>query len=165
MKIEEEVVTRATPRKAWDLISDPSLHTLWNPHIVATDTAGSDTPGPGQRYRVTYELSGKRTELEAQVIEFSPETRWVARLEERIHGTGEHFDRYMVEQYTLAPHRGGTRVRHEVVIHHSGVNVFLRALIWFVMKTGKPQGQPFLDRFRELAEDEGPAGSHAAGAS
>jgi hypothetical protein len=45
-------------------------------------------------------------------------------------------------------------VRHRIVIHHSGVNVFVRALVWLIMKTGKPQGEPFLERFRRIVEDE-----------
>lgn len=154
MLIREDVVTSATPERAWELIRDPAVHGLWNQHIVGTEIFGSGTPEIGLRYRVTYELSGRRNELDAQITEFMPGERWVARLEERLKGDGRNFERNMVESYVLTRSGGKTHVRHEVHIHHDGVHPLLKALIWFVMKFGRPVGQPMMDKFRELAEDK-----------
>jgi hypothetical protein len=45
-------------------------------------------------------------------------------------------------------------VRHDVRVRHSGVNLFWRFVIWLISRTGRPTGQPFMDRFRELAESD-----------
>jgi hypothetical protein len=45
-------------------------------------------------------------------------------------------------------------VRHDVRIFRSGINIWLRFLIWLVMRTGKPSGKTHMERFRELVESE-----------
>lgn len=155
MLIREDVITRATPQRAWELLSDPSLHTLWNPRIVDTNVWGSDAPGLGYKYRVTLELSGRRTEFDAEIVEFTSPTRFVARLEERNKGDGKNLDRYVIESYDVMTRRAGTYVNHEVRIHHSGVNIFLRMLVWLIMKVGRPTEKTIMRRFAEIAEDDG----------
>ena len=124
MTITEDVVTRATPEKAWSSSPIRSLHTLWNPRIVRTEPSSADDSRHGPALAgVTYEMSGKSTTFDASVIEFESPSRWVARLEESAHGTGDNFGRYMEESYTLTRSGDRTRVHHRVVIHHSGVNV------------------------------------------
>jgi uncharacterized protein YndB with AHSA1/START domain len=156
MRIHEEVVTRAAPARVWEMISDPSIHGLWNPRIVDTDAPSHGPIRVGQRYRITYELSGRTSEFEAEVVEMVPEQRFVARLEERFKGDGSNWQRFMEERYTLAPRGDRTRVVHEVHIHHPGIHPLLRLLVWFIMTFGKPQGQTFMERFAELAEDRKP---------
>jgi len=160
--IREDVVTRASSERAWELLSNPSLHDLWNPRIVATEMSGSGPLGLGSRYRVTYTLSGRRSEFDAEIVEWSPPWRFSARLEERVKGDGRDWKRFVEERYTLTRRGDRTHVRHQVRIHASGVNILLRLLIWLVLRTGRPQGQPFMERFRELAESPDPQvkGSH-----
>lgn len=154
MRIREETDARVTPEKAWELIADPSLHALWNSHIVGTVISSGNAPQRGFRYRVTYELKGNRTEFDAEITEFDPPHRLGVRLEERFKGDGKNWDRFMEESYTLTPRGDQTHVLHDVRINHSGVPLLLRFLIWFIMTTGKPVGPTFMERFRELAESE-----------
>jgi uncharacterized protein YndB with AHSA1/START domain len=156
MLIREDVITRATPERAWELISDPSLHDLWNSHIVSTEVPSTERPAQGLRYRVTYELSGRRNEFDAEITEFSPPHRFVARLEERVKGDGKNWERFAVESYVLTPRGSTTHVRHEVRIEHAGEGVLIRLLVWLISRFGKPTGKPFMERFRELAEDDAP---------
>jgi len=160
--IREEVLTRATPERAWELLSDPAMHSLWNPCIVATEAPGTGPPGLGFRYRVTYEMAGRRDQFDAEVTEFSPPVRFCARLKARVQGRGESY-RGSIESYTIAPRRGGARVRHEIRADLSGVNGFLRLLIGFLSRFGRPQGDPFLERFRQVAEEEGEEGKASLG--
>lgn len=152
--IREDVATRVPPERAWEMLSDPSLHAQWNPRIVSTKIVSPGPPAQGFRYRVTYELSGRRNEMEAQIIEFSPPLRFVARLEERVKGDGRNWQRFVVETYLLTRSGDRTLIRHEIRVHHAGLNPFLRLLIWFISRTGRPTGQPFMERFRELVESQ-----------
>jgi hypothetical protein len=156
MLIQEQVDTAVTPDRAWELIRDPWLHGRWNSNILETEVLTQGPAALGFRYRVTYELSGKKTQFDAEITEFRPGERWTARLEERVKGDGRHFDRYMVESYTIHPQVHGAHVVHEVHIHNSGVHPALRFMAWLVMKTGRPVGKPFMERFRELAEGSAP---------
>jgi uncharacterized protein YndB with AHSA1/START domain len=150
MLIREEIDVHVPPERAWELISDPALHAKWNPHVVATENSG--TLALGSRYRVTYELSGRRSEFDAEVTEFAAPTRFVARLEERDKGDGKNWQRFIEESYTLKRHGERTHIRHDANIQHSGINTFLRILIWLIMHMGKPQHPTVLERFRDLAE-------------
>jgi uncharacterized protein YndB with AHSA1/START domain len=161
--IREDIVTRASPERIWELLSDPSLHGLWNPHVVSTEAWGSGTRGTGFRYRVTYELSGKQSEFDAEITEFSPPLRFAARLEERVKADGKNWQRFVEETYRVTRRGQGAHVRHEVRIHHSGINVLWRILIWLILRTGKPQGQTIMERFRQLAEGEATPAALAAG--
>ena len=153
--IREEVQTRVTPERAWELLSDPALHSLWNPRIVATEVSGAGPPGLGFQYRVTYELAGRRDQFDAEVTEFSPPVRFSARLKARAQVRGQSWNRGSIESYTIEPRRDGVRVRHEIRVDLSGANGFLQLLTGLLSRLGPPQGDPFLERFREVAEDEG----------
>lgn len=156
MRIREDVLTRATPAQAWELVRDPELHELWNPRIVETEAISPPPPGLGSRYRVSYELGGRRSMFDAEIVEFEAPLRFCARLTERFQGDGRNSNRVFEERYTLTARGERTHVRHDVLIQQSGVHPLLRFLVWFIMKTGKPVGRPFMDRFRELAESPSP---------
>lgn len=156
MRIREDVLTSASPERVWELAQDPTLHDLWNPHIVKTEIVGDETPRLGLRYRVEYELSGRRNEYEGEITEFSPPHHFAARLEERFQGDGSHHERFVEERYEITRRGARTHVLHDIHIHHSGVHPLLQLLIAFVMRFGKPVGQPVMERFRELAESDEP---------
>ena len=156
MHLHEDVVTRATPERVWELIADPANHGRWNPHVVGTEQISGGAPAFGSRYRVTYELSGRRAEFDAVVVEFSPLTRWAARLEERSKGDGRNFGRYMTETYTVTPRGGLLHVAHDVEIALAGVPLWLRALVWMIQKLGRPTTPTIMQRFGELAEGASP---------
>src|SRR5512147_2101817 len=117
MRIREESTMRADAGRAWALVCDPRRHGEWNPRIVATEVYGDGVPGRGMRYRITYEMSGRQSEFDAEVVEFTPAVRWAARLVERDQGDGGHMGRFMLESYVLEPRGGGTHVVHDVDIH------------------------------------------------
>ena len=165
MHIREQVVTTAGPGRAWELIADVSIHGLWNPHVVDTQAWTAASPGVGSRYRVTYELSGRRNDYDAEIVEWVPEQRFGARLEERVKGDGANLARYVVETYTIERRGSGTRVVHDVRIHHDGLPWYLRALIALVMATGHPVGKTVMQQFAELAESEGSPAAKPARAS
>lgn len=165
MRIREEVTTQATPEQAWAMLCDPARHGSWNLRITATEIYGSGEPGFGMRYRVSYDLSGRSSQFDAEITEFSPPTRLAAKLVERATGDGAHMDRYMVESYDVSQHGGRTRVVHQVDIHAPGINIFLRALIWLIMHAGRSTGQTYMEKFAQLVEAagrEGSAGSRPA---
>ena len=164
MRVREDVLTKVPPERAWELLADPELHSLWNPRITRT-TLGSRGPiGKGFRYRVQYDMGKGATEFDAEILEFDPPRRFVARLEERVKSTPESRKRWCEERYELQPAGAGAYVLHEVIVHHSGVPWPIRAIFWFVMRFGEPVGKTYMEAFAELAEDqvEAAAGTGAA---
>jgi uncharacterized protein YndB with AHSA1/START domain len=153
MRIREQTVTKATPEQVWALLSEPVRHGAWNPRIIATEIDASRRAGLGTRYRITYQMSGRSSQFDAEIVEFAPPRRFVARLEERFKGDGRNWRRFMVESYDVTPGPGGTRVVHDVRIHFPGINLILRALVWLIMRAGHPTGPTFMETFGHLAEE------------
>ncbi len=157
MRIREQVLTPAAPEQAWALIRDLARHHEWNPKITATEVSGSGEPGVGTRYRITYTMSGRANEYEAEVTEWSPPHAFAARLEERVKGDGRNAARYMLERYDVTPVGARTRVVHDVRVVHSGIPLPLRILIWVIMHLGRPTEPTVMQTFAALAEKESAA--------
>ena len=162
MLIREEATTRATPEQVWAMLCDPARHGSWNPRITGTEVYGSGEPGYGMRYRITYDMSGRSSQFDAEITEFSPPTRFAAKLTERATGDGSNMDRYMVESYDVSQQRGRTRVVHQVNIHAPGINVFLRALIWLIMHAGHSTRQTYMEKFARLVEASAATGNQGS---
>lgn len=90
----------------------------------------------GFPYRITYALSGKPSELDAEILEYHPPARLAIRL------TRGRFSRtdYVYETYELIPMDGATRP------------LLFRILIWFVRRFGKSTGKSYLAGVKALAE-------------
>jgi hypothetical protein len=54
--------------------------------------------------------------------------------------------------YQLSTTVEGTLLEQRVEIHNSGINIFLRLLISFISRFGKPTGQKYLEKLKELVE-------------
>lgn len=162
MLILEEITVQTGPEHAWELLSDPSCHGLWIPHIVATKASSHGPAGRGFRYRVTYEMAGRRSEFDAEVTEFEPPLMYGARLSSRVQGLGQRWDREVFERYRIEARESGCHVRHEVQIDLRGVNPLIRGLIWVLSRFGRPRGLPFLQKFRRVAESEVQTGAARA---
>jgi hypothetical protein len=159
MHIREQGMTTATPERCWELLSDVTRHGQWNAHVVDTQAWDGRVTGVGSRFRVTYELSGKRNEYDAEIVEWVPGSRFAARLEARVKGDGAHADQFVIESYRLEPARGGTRVVHDVRIEHDGLPWYWKLLVAFILTFGHPVGPSLLAGFASLAEAGDPAGA------
>lgn len=151
MRVREDVWANASPDRCWELVADPARHGLWNPRITRTVREGTGELRRGSRYRVRYDAGADAREFDAEVLVLEPGRRFVARLEEAVKSSPEARERWCEERYELTPRRGGTHVLHEVHVHHSGVPWPVRALVWLVMRLGRPAGATYMQRFGELA--------------
>lgn len=155
MRVREDAIAKVPAERAWSILADPGLHSLWNPRITRTTRMGFGPWGVGSRYRVQYDLGRGAVEFDAEIAEFRPPSLLVARLEERARPSGAEVRRRWVEErYELRPAGAHTYVLHEVVVHHSGVPWPLRALVWLIMRFGEPVGQTYMEKFAELAEGD-----------
>ncbi len=164
MRVREEAIAKVPAERAWSILADPELHSLWNPRILRTVRSGFGPWTVGSRYRIRYDLGRGAVEFDAEITEFRPPALLVARLEERVRPSEPDARRRWVEErYELRPAGPHTRVVHEVVVHHSGVPWPLRALVWLIMRFGEPVGQTYMEKFAELAEGDLALASPASG--
>lgn len=148
MTLEESVEIRRPPEKVWEVLENPETMKQWNPNVKNVVLHNWGARSKGFRYRITYALSGKANELDAEIVEYDPPRRLVIKL------TGGRLSRkdYVHEIYDLTGVNGGTRLEQTIEIHESGIPLIFRFLIWFIRRFGKPTGDSYLAGVKELAE-------------
>ena len=147
MTLKDRVDIHRPPEQVWQVIENPETMKLWNPNVKDVMLHNWGARAQGFRYRITYALSGKPSELDAEILEYHPPVRLVIKL------TGGRFsgNDYVYEIYELVPMDGGTRLDQTIEIHDSGIPLLFRILIWFVRHFGKPTRKSYLFGVKELA--------------
>jgi uncharacterized protein YndB with AHSA1/START domain len=148
MILRDSVQINAPPEKVWRFIEDPERMKLWNPKIQSITPISWGERSIGTRYQITYVMSQKAREFFAEITEYRKAEKLVIRLIQR----DSRPQSYVEEIYELGPHAGNTFLEQRIEIHDSSINIFLRLLISFIRRFGKPEGQKYLDTLKELVE-------------
>lgn len=148
MILKDSVQIHGSPDRVWAFIEDPQRMKSWNPKIQSIVSISWGQRTVGYQYRITYAMSGKTSDFLAEFVEYRRPEKLVVRLSEgRLpRGAAVH------EIYELSPNREGTLLQQRVEFLNSGVNIFLRLLIAFICRFGKPTGQTYLEKLKELVE-------------
>jgi uncharacterized protein YndB with AHSA1/START domain len=152
MVIQDKVLINASPEQVWTVISDPELVPLWNKKATDIVIISSGDPRPGYKYRISYVMSKKKTEMRAEIVEYDKPSRLLNRMEEKNQEDLLSTRRWMEEVYLLTEKNGGTLLEQKIIVHNSGINIFFRCLIWLITKLGKPTGKKYLVELKELVE-------------
>jgi uncharacterized protein YndB with AHSA1/START domain len=148
MTLRLRVRIQAPPERVWRYLEDPELMKLWNPKIKNVAAVSWGQRGRGFRYRLTYVLGGTASEVSAEIEEYQPAVKLAIRL------TGGRMPPagFAQEVYELTREGGGTALTQTIQLHNAGINLFVRLLIAFVHRFGRPTGTPYLTQLKHLAE-------------
>ena len=151
MKLVNSVFINSSPDTVWAFLENPENMLLWNPKVKHVSPSCFSSPKQGYRYAITYQMSGNAiaSELEAEFVHFEPLSKLTIR---HTGGLSSPPGRIIEENYELAERNGGTFLTQTICIRNSGINIFLRLLIWIIQKWGKPTGKPYLEVFRDIIE-------------
>jgi len=148
MTLRKSVWIKAPPERVWRYLDDPELMKLWNPKIRKVAAVSWGQRCKGFRYRLTYVMGGKESEVSAEIEEYRPPAKLVIRLTGgRLPPAG-----YAHEIYDISKEKGGTALTQTIQLHNSGINLLFRLVIAFVYRFGKPTGMPYLTQLKNLAE-------------
>lgn len=148
MMIRESITINADPMEVWAVVADPSLAPGWNPKIVEVETMSAGRPQAGSRYRITYEMSGRRSSFDAEITTFEPPQKLVLELT----GGPPPTAGTVREIFELRRSNRGTRVRQSINMSRSGMNLLLRLLLGSLHRIGRPVGKRYLETLKELVE-------------
>lgn len=148
MSLVERIHIAAPPDAVWPHVADPERMRAWNPKLVAVRRAARGEVRAGERYAVTYRMSGKEQEMEAEVFR----CEHPAALEIRNRSAGWPADRYVTELYELSAHDAGTTLRQTIDFGRAAIPLWARALIWLISRVGKPTGPTYLETLRQRVE-------------
>lgn len=159
MKLVNKILIRRSAATVWVFLQNPENMLLWNPNVTHVSPSVFSNPQQGYRYTITYQLNKNAIapELQAEFVHFEPFSKLVIRHTEGL--SSPHNNRVIEEIYELSERDGGTFLTQTIRIENSGINIFLRLLIWIIQKTGKPTGKPYLDTLRDIIERDVEKGS------
>jgi uncharacterized protein YndB with AHSA1/START domain len=146
--LKDAVQIKSSPENVWMFIEDPERMKCWNPKIQRVSSISWGERAIGYRYRITYAMKNKTSEFLAEIIEYRKPERLVIRLTEGNLPRGSYID----EIYHLSRTAAGTLLEQRIEINDSGINIFFRLLIAFIYRVGKPTGQKYLAKLKELVE-------------
>lgn len=145
MKIVSKRVYNASPAELWQIIHEPGNMPAWNPKCVECDPVNGG--GLGSRFKVVFEMSGKRKQARGEIIEFEP----MERIRFRYHYEESSKMGSVDEAYAIAakgPHQ--CHLRHETDFQKSTLPTWLKILIGLLGRFGKQVGRGPLDGIEEL---------------
>ena len=150
MKLIDSISINTPAAIVWAFLVNPANLPLWNPKVKRISPASFSAPGPGYRYAITYQMHerARSTEFLAEFVRFEPPLNLVIR---NTGGLGSR-NQIIEEIYELSERGGGTFLVQTVDIRNSGINLFLRLLIWFIQRWGKPTGKRYLETLRDIIE-------------
>lgn len=146
--MRERTTIAALPAQIWPYLADPELMAGWNPKIVEVDRSARGPVCLGERYAMTYRMSGKSQQMCVAVVELQVNQRLVLRHEQ----DPARPDQYVLEEYHLAELAGKTHVTQRINLKHSGMPRWARPLFWLIHTFGRPTGKRYLEELRDLVE-------------
>jgi|GEM_PF-3235137 len=151
MKLVDSTDINADAQLVWPFVADPVFMSMWNPKIVAVQREADEPVRQGERFSVTYQMSGRESPSNVEVIACEPFQRVVYR-----HTITQQSKEQVVEEcYEISPRGNGVRVKQVMDISHSGIPLVFRILIWFIMRFGRSVGQPYMEKLKEAVEELG----------
>jgi len=150
MKLVSSIFINRPAGTVWAFLENPSNMQRWNPKVKHVSPSSFSGPQQGYRYAITYQMHerAKASEFLAEFVHFEPFSKLVIR---HTGGLSPH-DRVIEEMYELSERDGGTFLTQSIHIENSGINIFLRFLIWIIQRWGKPTGKPYLETLRDIIE-------------
>jgi hypothetical protein len=151
MKLVDSIFINRPPGTVWAFLEDPANMLLWNPKVKHVSPSSFSRPQQGYRYAITYQMHEKAraSEFLAEFVHFEPFSKLIVR---HTGGLSPDNNRVIEEIYELSERDGGTFLTQTIHIENSGINIFLRILIWIIQRWGKPRGKPYLETLRDILE-------------
>jgi len=148
MATGDSIEIAANLEEVWPFLADPVGHAVWNEKVVDVRRKSGELVRLGERFGMTYRLSGKDSQVEVEVIVCDPlreihfrhQYRWKSQF------------RYAVEKYRLHQIGNHVEVTQEIDMSEIGIPWIFRLLIWFISRFGKFVGQSNMERLKEAVE-------------
>ena len=120
MKLQRSVETATPPAAVFAYLSDFTTTNEWDPGTVRTTLLSGDG-GVGTKYHNVSKFAGRETELTYEVIENTPDSRFVVR--------GENKTVVALDTIDIEPVDTGSRVTYTADFEFSGVAKYFAPLL------------------------------------
>lgn len=135
MKMISSRTFNTSASEVWRIVSEPGNMPAWNPKCVSCDNTGYG--GVGSTFNAAFEMRGRRTEARGEVVSLKHEAEIRYRFEyEEAARIGS------VDEVFIIKRKGINRciLRHEVNFRRSTLPFWVKLLIGFIGRFGRPVG-------------------------
>ena len=124
MGVRFSIAIDAPPERVFEILADVPAHPAWaNPKAkMSMEQTGGSGPGPSSTYRSRALFVGKPVSADISVTAYDPPRRFTIRSDQ--HQEGKE-DVWYVNDYTLTPENGGTRLSKRVTSNGNAVIFYL----------------------------------------
>ena len=148
MKINEEITISAEPSDIWPFLAVPEGMAVWNPKITSIERQSKEPVHLGERYGVTFTMSGRARPAIVEVVVCKPPSILTLRYE----ATDALRAGFAEETFTLTPCGSTTRVRQTIAFGSGTIPWFIKPIIWWLHQFGRPAEESYLSRLQRLVE-------------
>ncbi|MCA9231052.1 MAG: SRPBCC family protein [Planctomycetales bacterium] len=146
--MKETISVSANLDQVWPFVSDPVGQATWNEKIIDVRRKSHEPLQLGEQFGITYRMSGRERDANVEVIvcnpphevQFRHQYRWKSQ------------NRYAIEKYSMQQQGNLVQVVQEIDLRDAGIPWFLRPLVWFLNRYGKPVGQTTMESLKEVIE-------------
>jgi hypothetical protein len=128
MVVDERIVTRASPAKAWAYLSDLANVPAWDPTVLSVEQKIPGPVGLGTQFSVAVRQFGAESSLDYHVEVFEPARRVV------FIGRGPLVT--VTDTIVVLPYHQGSRVRMSAELHFAGPLMLLDPLFSWMLGQG-----------------------------
>jgi len=146
MKITERKTYNASASDLWAIIHDPDNLPAWNPKCVTSDSLQNSKTN--ERFKVTFEMNGKRTEGYGEILEYREDQM----IRFRYHYDHSEKPKTADETFELIPKGKKTKVKHTVDLSGTGLPTWATILILLISRFGRKAGTGPLDGIKCLLD-------------
>lgn len=142
-KYSTTIDVSADAQKTFSLLADFANAPHWDPATISARRVDDDGPiGVGSRFELQMRIMGRENAIEYEITDFEPPRRVVLR--------GENSGSVAIDEITVEPHEGGSRVTYEADVSMKGLfKAFAPAFVPVFKKMGdsaRDEMQVWLDR-------------------
>ena len=154
MIIRQQININALPEKVWKFIADPNRVMQWNPKLKRVEKVSISPVGLNYRYEALYEMNKKQNVLSCEMVQFEKPAYLKIEYREKNMSDPAGQNRSVTEEYFSKPEGSGsgTFLEQVVTIRDSSIPLWARMLIKWIMSFGKPVGQTYLEKLKQLVE-------------
>ncbi len=150
MTQKETILINSPIEKVWNFIEDPNNLQLWNPKVQRVTAFGNSGKSVGSNFGIMYMMNNIPSEMRGEIVVHEPNSRLTFRfLDGKMnHGT------FVDESFFLTKAPNGVLLERSIDFTNAPIPWWGRIIMWIVFKTGKPVGDAYLVKLRDLIEEK-----------
>jgi len=153
MLFTESIVIAASPDRVWKLVGTPECWSQFDDKVEGCELVGSQGGRIGSVYAVSRRMGAKTTSSRCKIVDLQPGT--MIQVQEEMVLDANKPVHSGVLTYALDDLGTGTKVTLRAEICFAQLNIFIRALIWFISRFGYASGETPLMKLKRIVEAEG----------